>query len=135
MDTLLAWLPVLSVASTALSAVLVWGFASGRWLQKQEDGKESLADRLSEVESDITSLQKAFGDFIQQRYATVERINTDLGRHEQRIAILERERQLSTEFAQREMAAMLTRLATIEAVVREIERNVPRRTTDRSHNA
>lgn len=100
-------LPWLVAALTAVTSVLVWGFTSGRWVQKQEDGSDVFRKRLDALEVLQDEEDKV-------RRAIVERINTDLGRLENRIAILAREKELSDGWLNQ-------RLAHIEAAIRELD--------------
>lgn len=100
-------LPWLVAALTAVTSVLVWGFTSGRWIQKQEEGTDTLRKRLD-------ALELAQDEEDKVRRAIVERINADLGRLEHRIEIIKRERELSDGWLTR-------RLEQIEASLRDLD--------------
>src|SRR5688572_30192046 len=82
-DDVEQWIPALLAVSTALSGIIVWGFVTGKWVQRQESGHAVWQSRLDKAESLLAQENAA-------RHALTERINTDLGRLEQRIVWLEK---------------------------------------------
>lgn len=128
---LITWLPVLSIASTALTGILVWGFASGRWLQKQEDGKTNtergLADLRGDVERRFMALQnelhafdRALREEDHKRQESVERVNVALGRLAERVSVFEREAKLVSEFWSRERENIDRRLTALDLAVSQL---------------
>jgi hypothetical protein len=116
------WLAILAVASTAISSIVLWGFLTGRWIQKQEGESSHGQKRIAEIESDIHELDRALRDADLARHAFVERVNIDVGRLEQRIALVERADSLMSAFNERRDQELDRRLGQMESILREIQR-------------
>lgn len=124
------WLPIALAVSTAIlgviSTIAIYGFATGKYIQRSDDHREDVEERLevfakhlSDLHREKHELDRALRDEDHARRAIVDRINTDLGRLELRLAVIERQNIMNAEFDQREVAARDRRFEKIEATLEE----------------
>ncbi len=120
------WIPIALAVTTAvlgvLSALLLKGFAAGKYLQRHEDHRADVEQRFNEFRHEIAELRRCARDEDQARRLVVDRVNTDFGRLELRVAVLERQAIMATEFDERQGDSRDRRLDHLEALVRELQR-------------
>lgn len=110
-----AWLPWLSAAGGVLSGLLIWVFTTGRWTSKREA-------ELARLERDLQELQRAVQSEALSMRAFIERVNTDVGRLDTRIALLERELIVRQQYDQQEAAARDSRIRRLEEHLEDLRR-------------
>lgn len=76
-------IPILVAITSVISAVILYGFTTGKWVQKQELSHQHGESRFEKLEAALAQETAA-------RHALTERVNTDLGRLEQRGVWLEK---------------------------------------------
>jgi chaperonin cofactor prefoldin len=122
----LDWIPIALAVTTAvlgvLSALLLKGFAAGKYLQRHEDHRADVEQRFNEFRHEIAELRRCARDEDQARRLVVDRVNTDFGRLELRVAVLERQADMATDFDERQGESRDRRLDHLEALVRELQR-------------
>ncbi len=127
------WIPLALAVATAvlgvLSTILIKGFAAGKYLQRVEDHRnemqdwrEEIAKTLSDLHQEQHELARALRDEDHARRLMVDKVNTDMGRIDLRVAVLERQSIMTSDFDHRERESRDRRLEQLEEVVREILR-------------
>lgn len=122
MQDLLQWI---SAATALVSAILVWGFASGRWAQKRESDHQTLAEQVAAYVREEDSARRAL----------VDRVTTDLGRLELMIKFNDEKQQLRFARVDELMAALEHRFDRLNIRANELQRQVSelQRQLDQQH--
>lgn len=79
-DTINAWLAVVGGIGGALSALIVWGFASGRFIQKRTDEFDNLEKRHSALADRVATNDGSLADIKQSLHRLREEIHRDFGK-------------------------------------------------------
>lgn len=83
-----SWLiPTITTVTTALSAVVLWGFVTGKWVQGREDDHDAIARLRQEFDkrwesdrAEVARLRQDFEKVEQERRMWSERVNVDIGK-------------------------------------------------------
>lgn len=120
-------LPLLSAAAASLSAVLVWGFATGRWVQKRE------ADHwtVDAVRKDVSRIKQGLRDEDSARRALVEKVNADFGRLESRVVWHNERDDMMFKRAEELHVFLMQRIERLEEDVRDLQRQIDKGLNDR----
>lgn len=113
---MLELLPWLSAAAVALSSLVLWGFASGRWVQKRED-----------ADSDLRKLAKDLRTEDANIVAFKERVNTDLGRLELRMGADKELMTLRFQRSDERHQTLEERVENLERFARDLQRQIDQR--------
>lgn len=120
LDTVNAWLAVVGGIGGVLSALIVWGFASGRFIQKRTDEFDSLERRHSALADRVTKNDASIEEITRSLHALREETNRDFGKMQLMQELLQQRVDHHKEQATDRREQVDARLKRLEA--REIER-------------
>lgn len=110
MEGLLPWV---SAIAAFISTIVVWGFASGRWVQRREADAEQL-DKVTKSIRDEDLAHRVF----------VDRVTTDMGRLESRILFNDEKELLRFQRVDEHMTALEQRCDRLEDRANDLHRQV-----------
>jgi hypothetical protein len=128
-------LPWLSAAAAGLSALVVWGFSSGRWVQRREDDHgdiEALRADAAAITASLTEYDKALRELEQSIVTFRERVNIDVGRLESRLVWGDEKETLRFQRVDEHITAIVVRQDRLEARMNELQRQLDRRRKEES---
>lgn len=80
-------LPTAAAVASVLSAIVVWGFATGRWVQGRETDHSEIEKMRRELQkvrdlehTETAKLRRELEKFEEERRRWAERVNVDLGK-------------------------------------------------------
>lgn len=88
-QTVNEWLPVIAAIGTALSAIIVWGFWSGKFVQKHTDEIDDVRQRQLLAIDRVTTNEKSIADIKDALFKLREETNRDMGRLSYKADLLE----------------------------------------------
>lgn len=111
------WLiPLIAAVSAFLSAVVVWGFVTGRWVQVREDDH-----------GEIERLRKELATLEDTRRQWSERVNVDIGKLQGQWSGEEKIWLLKFQHVDEEVRTLKHDLQAIEARLADLQRQIDRR--------
>lgn len=123
-STLTDWLPVVAAITSALSALIVYGFATGKFVQKKSDAFDSLETQHSVLAGRVKDAERHISDNRDARYRLVEDINRDLGRLGHKFELLEQRIAITAQHGTERNERLDDRLDKIEGQLSEMQRHV-----------
>lgn len=116
-ETVNSWLPVVAAIGSALSALIVWGFVSGKFIQRQSDDVAEIRQRVENNERKITDGDKA-------RHAYIDKVNADLGRIRHRYELIQQRITIDEKHGDERHERVDMRLTRIENQLGDLQRQI-----------
>lgn len=79
-ETVNEWLAVVGAMGSVLSALIVWGFASGRFIQKRTDEFDGLEKRHGALDERVSNIDVALDEVLRSIHMLREEANRDIGK-------------------------------------------------------
>lgn len=118
------WLPVVAAIASVLSALIVWGFASGKFVQRQSDEVEDMRRRHGALAERVTVNEGRISDGDKARHAFIDKVNAELGRLRHRYELIQQRMTIDEKHSDERKERMEMRLARIEGQLNDLQRQI-----------
>ncbi len=115
---------MVAAITSVLSALVVWGFASGKFVQKKTDDIDDIVARNRVITDRLTDAERSIHENREARFKLVEDINRDLGRLGHKFELLEQRIALTAHHGDERNERIDDRFNKIEAQLDDMLRRV-----------
>jgi chromosome segregation ATPase len=127
-------LPTAAAVASVLSAVVLWGFASGKWVQGREDDHGEIEklrrelERLRELDrTDTVALRRELERLEDERRQWAERVNVDIGKLQGQAASEEKLWLLRLQHVDEQVRALHVEVDTLTERTADLQRQIDQR--------
>ena len=118
------WLPVVAAIASVLSALIVWGFASGKFVQKHTDDADTLRRQQAAVSDQVAINARSIGDIKDALFKLRENINRDFGRLQHKADLLEERVSVQKDHGDERHERVSEGLDKLETMVSDLQRQI-----------
>lgn len=129
-QTVQDWITVIAGVWGGLSLFIVWGFASGKFLQKRDDEVDDLRRRVSGLAERVTTNERSISDLKDASSKLREEANASLGRLQHKYELLEERVSVQKSHSDERYERLAAALGKIEEHLSHMQRQLDQRMSE-----
>lgn len=118
------WLTLIAAAWGALSVLIVWGFASGKFLQKRDDVVEDVRRRVAALAERVAANENRITEGDKARHSFIDRVNAELGRLRHKYELISQRMSIDEKHHDGRHAQIEIRLSRLEGQISDLQRQI-----------